>query len=511
MAATRTARSRSAREQRPQRLLRAVEAGSARAAAAAVPKFGVGPKRQELLFAQSVLLADLGVLVASFFLAYVLRTQAWWSSELLPLREFVWVLGLIIVLWPMLARSVGLTDSHTYLWPRRMFLLTARVHVIGGLALLSTLYMLRAVEVSRLFMQTFLVVSGVAFVGERALIRRLMVRSTAGRSPYGRRTLVVGTTAAAAQFQRLLIMRPHWGSEIAGFLTIDGPLDQIFCDKPILGRLRDLEALLDAMIVDDVVLAAPLEEAEVNQMVQTCADRGLTFHTLVHVPAPPQARPYAESLGNGMYLMSLERTPQSIVPLLVKRVVDVIGGLIGVLLFGVAYLIVAPLIKLTSPGTALFKHTRVGQNGRLFVLYKFRTMRADAEAQKAALAAANTMRGHVFKLRQDPRITGVGRVLRRFYLDELPQFWNVLKGDMSLVGPRPPLPEEVAAYAPYHRRRLSVRPGITGPWQARGNGVVADFEDIVRMECDYIDQWSLWLDVVMMLRTFSTVARMAGQ
>ena len=492
-------------------MLHAVDVGSVRPGVAALPKFGVGPKRQELMFAQSVLLADIGVLVASFFVAYLMRTRLWWYGGMLPLREFVWVLGLILVLWPTLARSVGLTDSQTYLWPRRMFLLTARVHVIGGLALLSTLYMLRAVEVSRLFIQTFLVVSGFALIAERAFIRRIIVWSSVDQSPYGRRALVIGTTAVAAQFQRLLIMRPHWGSEIAGYLALDGDREQTFCDKPVLGRMRNLEPMLDAMIVDDVVLAAPLAEGEVDRIVLTCADRGLTFHTLVHVPAPPQARPYAESLGNGMYLMSLERTPQSIVPLLVKRVLDVIGGFIGVLIFGLAYLVCAPLIKLTSPGAAIFKHTRVGQNGRLFVLYKFRTMRSDAEAHRAALAGANAMRGHVFKLRKDPRVTRVGRVLRRFYLDELPQFWNVLKGDMSLVGPRPPLPEEVAAYAPYHRRRLSVRPGITGPWQARGNGVVADFEDIVRMECDYIDQWSLWLDVVVMLRTFSTVARMAGQ
>jgi exopolysaccharide biosynthesis polyprenyl glycosylphosphotransferase len=492
-------------------MLHAVDFARVPSAAVAVPTFGVGPKRQELLFAQSVLLADLAVLILSFFVAYLLRMRFSWYGELLPLREFVWVLGLIIVLWPMLARAVGLTDSQTYLWPRRMFLLTARVHLIGGLALLSTLYMLRAVEVSRLFMQTFLVISGVGFIAERAFIRRVMVWSAADRSPYGRRTLVIGTTAAAAQFQRLLIMRPHWGSEIAGFLIVDGAREQTFCDKPVLGRMRDLEPLLDSMIVDDVVLAAPLEEAEVNRIVQTCAERGLTFHTLVHVPSPPQARPYAESLGNGLYLMSLERTPQNVVPLLVKRLIDVLGGLAGVLLFGMAYIVCAPFIKLTSPGGALFKHTRVGQNGRLFVLYKFRTMRSDAEAHKAALAGANAMRGHVFKMRKDPRITRVGRVLRRLYLDELPQFWNVLKGDMSLVGPRPPLPEEVASYATYHRRRLSVRPGITGPWQARGNGVVADFEEIVRMECDYIDQWSLWLDVLVMLRTFSTVARMAGQ
>jgi len=492
-------------------MLHAVDVGSVRPGVAALPKFGVGPKRQELMFAQSVLLADIGVLVASFFVAYLMRTRLWWYGGMLPLREFVWVLGLILVLWPTLARSVGLTDSQTYLWPRRMFLLTARVHVIGGLALLSTLYMLRAVEVSRLFIQTFLVVSGFALIAERAFIRRIIVWSSVDQSPYGRRALVIGTTAVAAQFQRLLIMRPHWGSEIAGYLALDGDREQTFCDKPVLGRMRNLEPMLDAMIVDDVVLATPLDDDEVDRIVHICAERGLTFHTLVHIPSPPQARPYAEDLGNGLYMMSLERTPQSVVPLLVKRLIDVIGGLAGVLLFGVAYIICAPFIKFTSPGAVLFKHTRVGQNGRLFVLYKFRTMRSDAEAHKAALAGANAMRGHVFKVRKDPRVTKAGRVLRRLYLDELPQFWNVLKGDMSLVGPRPPLPEEVAVYASYHRRRLSVRPGITGPWQARGNGVVADFEEIVRMECDYIDQWSLWLDILVMIRTCSTIARMAGQ
>jgi hypothetical protein len=349
-------------------MLHAVDVGSVRPGVAALPKFGVGPKRQELMFAQSVLLADIGVLVASFFVAYLMRTRLWWYGGMLPLREFVWVLGLILVLWPTLARSVGLTDSQTYLWPRRMFLLTARVHVIGGLALLSTLYMLRAVEVSRLFIQTFLVVSGFALIAERAFIRRIIVWSSVDQSPYGRRALVIGTTAVAAQFQRLLIMRPHWGSEITGYLALDGDREQTFCDKPVLGRMRNLEPMLDAMIVDDVVLATPLDDDEVDRIVHICAERGLTFHTLVHIPSPPQARPYAEDLGNGLYMMSLERTPQSVVPLLVKRLIDVIGGLAGVLLFGVAYIICAPFIKFTSPGAVLFKHTRVGQNGRLFVL-----------------------------------------------------------------------------------------------------------------------------------------------
>lgn len=471
----------------------------------------VWPKRQEAMFAHAVLVADIAVLAASFFAAYVLRGRFAWYGELLPLQEFVWVLGLIVVLWPTLAQSVGLTESQTYLWPRRTFFLTARVHVIGGLALLSSLYMLRAVEVSRLLMQTFLLVSGVALAAERIVIRHVMLRSAAGRRPHGRRTLVIGTTPAAARFQRLVNSRPHWGSEISGFLMAEGPFVETFCSKPVLGRIRQLELLLDTTIVDDVVLAAPLDVPAVDRIVRACADRGVTFHTLIDMPAPPQARHYAEALGGGLYLMSLERTPQSILPLLAKRVLDLAISLPGLLVFAVAYVICAPLIKLGSTGPVLFKQQRVGRNGRLFTLYKFRTMGRDAELQKAALAGSNGMRGHLFKIVRDPRVTPVGRALRRAYIDELPQFWNVLRGDMSLVGPRPPLPEEVARYAPHHRRRLSVRPGITGPWQATGNGAVGDFEDVVRMECDYIDQWSLWGDIQVLLRTCATIARMAGQ
>lgn len=490
-------------------LLHAVDRVGTRTDAASSVQ-GVGPKRQETLFAQSVLGADISVLVLSFFVAYALRDQFWYG-QLFPLREFVWVLGVIVVLWPTLARSAGLAESQTYLWPRRMFLLTARVHVIGALVLLSSLYLLRALEVSRLFIQVFLVVSAGALAAERAIIRRTLIRRKAAGTVTNRHTLVIGTTSAASRLQRLLNTRPHWGSEIIGYLMADGPFVHTFSGKPVLGRVHDLDRLLDTMIVDDVVLAAPIAVAEVDRIVSTCAERGLTFHTLVHMPAPSRARHHAEALGNGLYLMSIERTPQSVVPLMIKRAFDIVVSLVGMMAFAVVYLICAPFIALSSPGPVIFRQTRVGRNGRIFTLYKFRTMRSEAEAQKHALADANKMRGHLFKIEDDPRLTPFGRLLRRPYLDELPQFWNVLKGDMSLVGPRPPLPDEVGQYARYHRRRLSVRPGLTGPWQATGNGMVADFEEVVRLEGEYIDQWSLWIDLQLILRTCVTVTRMGGR
>jgi lipopolysaccharide/colanic/teichoic acid biosynthesis glycosyltransferase len=168
-------------------------------------------------------------------------------------------------------------------------------------------------------------------------------------------------------------------------------------------------------------------------------------------------------------------------------------------------MICAPLIKLTSPGRALFKHTRVGQNGRLFVLYKFRTMRSDAEAHKAALAGANAMRGHVFKMRNDPRVTRVGRVLRRFYVDELPQFWNVLKGDMSLVGPRPLVMAEAQTLTEsWQARRADLRPGLTGPWQIAGRSNIP-FQEMIRFDYQYVAGWSLARDIEILLATLPAV------
>jgi lipopolysaccharide/colanic/teichoic acid biosynthesis glycosyltransferase len=195
---------------------------------------------------------------------------------------------------------------------------------------------------------------------------------------------------------------------------------------------------------------------------------------------------------------------------IIKRAMDVVGALVGLVWCGLALFVFGPIIRWGSAGPAIFRQTRVGRGGRLFTLYKFRTMCVDAEAQKAALQPTNEMRGHLFKLRVDPRVTLIGKFLRRTYLDELPQFWNVLKGDMSLVGTRPPTPEEVAQYSPHHRRRLDMRPGITGLWQSMGSRKPWDFEVVVRLDCEYIDRWSIWLDVQILLRTCLVVARGAG-
>ena len=193
-----------------------------------------------------------------------------------------------------------------------------------------------------------------------------------------------------------------------------------------------------------------------------------------------------------------------------KRVIDVAGAIAGLAAFGVAYLWYAPRIRRESPGPALFSQRRVGLNGRLFRLYKFRTMFLETPEDPRALASLNEMRGPIFKIRDDPRITPLGKKLRARHLDELPQVWNVLRGEMSLVGTRPPTVDEVEHYRPHHRRRLSMKPGITGLWQISGNEAVSDFETIVELDCRYIDSWSLWLDLRILGRTVVKVLGASG-
>lgn len=200
---------------------------------------------------------------------------------------------------------------------------------------------------------------------------------------------------------------------------------------------------------------------------------------------------------------------RSPIALAIKRLIDIAGALVGMAIGVVAYLLYNRQIRRESGGSVIFRQVRVGELGRTFELYKLRTMKTDAELALEKIRAHNEMRGPVFKIRDDPRIIPIGKWLRRYHVDELPQFWNVLKGDMSLVGPRPPTPAEVKLYAAPHLLRLRIKPGLTGSWQIYGNSV-SDFEDIVKLDCRYIDQWSLWADLKIVLRTIPKILKGGG-
>ena len=279
---------------------------------------------------------------------------------------------------------------------------------------------------------------------------------------------------------------------------------------PILGTLGDLEQILHSQIVDEVAICLPFAMEElIEQSAFLCEQEG----KVVRMPIAPVERVVTagrfESV-DGIGIYTLANGPDRAASLLVKRILDMAGSAVLLVVLSPVLILVAALVKLDSQGPALFRQERVGLHGRTFQVLKFRSMCSDAEKQLGELTRHNRIKGHAFKLDWDPRTTRVGRFLRRSSLDELPQLWNVLRGEMSLVGPRPPLPSEVAKYDIWHRRRLSMKPGMTGLWQVDGRNE-REFDRWVETDLEYIDTWSLWLDFKIIARTVPAVLAGTGR
>jgi len=324
-----------------------------------------------------------------------------------------------------------------------------------------------------------------------------------------RNVLIVGTGPQALEVRAKLLAHRELGMRVVGHLPGPYPAPMAIEESQLLGTLGDLKRMVEERVVDDVVFAIPVVESlSCEREIGWCEEVGVTVHLRADLVRTLFARMYQTDL-DGTPMLTVSATPRQPVALLVKRVTDLIASALALIVLAPVHAIVAVLVRATSPGPVFFRQTRVGLNGRTFTLYKFRSMYVDAEARRDQLAGRNEMSGPVFKIKDDPRVTPVGKWIRRFSIDELPQFWNVLRGDMSLVGPRPPIPEEVKKYERWQRRRLSMKPGITCLWQVSGrNGI--DFEDWMKLDLAYIDAWSLRLDVQILLRTVPVVLTARG-
>lgn len=258
-------------------------------------------------------------------------------------------------------------------------------------------------------------------------------------------------------------------------------------------------------IVDEVFVSLADEHFE-KEIISYCLEMGITVHLGVAADDNYLPNAFIEKLGNNIVITASNNMTDSW-KLAVKRIMDIIGGIIGCIIMLCIAVYVGPKIKKADPGPIFFAQTRVGRNGRKFKLYKFRSMYMDAEARKAELMSQNEISGYMFKMKNDPRILpGIGEKMRTGSLDEWPQFWNVLKGDMALVGTRPPTVEEYNMYKAHHKKRLSFRPGITGLWQVSGRSRINDFEKVVQLDTRYIKNWSLGLDVKILVRTLKVVS-----
>ena len=314
-------------------------------------------------------------------------------------------------------------------------------------------------------------------------------------------------------------LRKDWARRIVGVCLVDGgnPSDiEGLGDITFLATPETLLERIQREAIDEVFIE--IEENErplVMPVVREMIRMGIRVH--INLPEvqelereaaimrPEEYQPaYTKEIKygiDGRPTLILDRPRKRMIASIMKRALDIIGSIIGLAIFGILFLILGPIIKLDSPGPVIFAQTRIGKNGRKFRMYKFRSMYQDAEKRKQELLAKNEMNGLMFKMENDPRVTKVGRFIRKTSLDEFPQFWNVFKGDMSLVGTRPPTVGEFNQYNSYHKRRLSMKPGMTGLWQVSGRSDIKDFDEVVRLDCQYIDNWSVGGDIKIIAKT----------
>ena len=460
-------------------------------------------------------LFDLGLTALSFPLAYWLRMHVLTrmiapgvvQPKIYPFAMYWGLFAGILIIWFLVSHFLGIYRDIELRSRQQLVGDAAKVIILGVIALNAALYFVRADYISRAFILTIAAANFVLVVTGRIVLlggsKRL--RDTFQRFHY---CLIVGLGRNARELATLIEQSEPMGLRLIGFVNpvteSESRISGLKSQYPIFA-LADVYGILQNHVVDEVLFAVNNDELErLEPLIDRCHKEGI--RTRVDLGFFPRTFPrvHLENLRH-VPLLTLGSTPNNEFALFAKRAVDLIVSAIALILLSPALLIVAILVRMTSPGPILYRQTRCGLNGRRFTLYKFRSMVANADKLRPDLESFNEIEGPAFKIKNDPRCTPLGRWLRKFSLDELPQLWNVLIGEMSFVGPRPPLPHEVERYAPWQRRRLRMRPGLTCLWTLEGRNRL-NFDSLVQFDLAYIDNWSLWLDLKIFLKTIPHVA-----
>ena len=456
-------------------------------------------------------LNDVAATTAAFVLAFLIRLWAgqddWQRAGPIHLfRLYLPVLLAAVVIFPLLGYILGAYKQVELRRPREIATDIVKMAALGLLTLFSALFLLQGHFVSRSFLFLFAVLQFLLLGTSRWL---LLIGGTWLRSrPEQRRHfIIVGSGNGAAEVDTLLEAGERFGLSLLGFIHIgnEPPTSPAGLRRAysVLPK-EQLVKMLHNRIVDEVVFAVEKEELlELEPLMQQCEQEGVRIRIQLDFLPKGFSHIFVEHLAH-VPLLTLASTPQNDFALLFKRTVDVILSILSLVVLSPLFLFLALLVKLTSKGPVLFRQIRCGLGGRQFVLLKFRSMVVDADELLADLSALNEAEAPLFKMRNDPRCTKLGRWMRMFSMDELPQLWNILRGDMSLVGPRPPLPQEVEQYQPWQRRRLRMRPGLTCLWALEGRSQLR-FERLTRLDLLYIDNWSVWLDLKILIKTIPTV------
>ena len=361
-------------------------------------------------------------------------------------------------------------------------------------------------SISRRGMVYFLLLSALLLYLENYVIRKYWRRFYYKLKGSHKILLITATSRIDKVLDRLLLSNDS-GGELVAVSVLDRP--DFRHEKVRVVAEKDLMAYATHEVVDEVFINLPSEKYDIGEFVSKFETMGIDVTVNLNAFDLNFAgnKRIREVAGLNVVTFSTNFYKPSHVT--AKRVIDICGSLVGLLICGLVAIVLVPLIR-KDGGPAIFAQKRVGKNGRYFKFYKFRSMYVDAEERKKELMAQNTMKGGMFKMDNDPRITPIGRFIRKTSLDELPQFYNVLKGDMSLVGTRPPTVDEYEQYTPEQKRRLSFKPGITGLWQVSGRSEITDFNEVVRLDVSYIDGWTIWSDIKILLKTIKVVFKRDG-
>lgn len=462
---------------------------------------------------------DLFLMVCAFFVAAMVRFE---EGDLTFVVQYPSAFHQLVLTLLLMTSAVTYQMFRLYEPDRQLERFRTSVSIVKAVisavaVVLLVLYLAHSGDVSRILVGSFVVLNILGLMSYRYL-RLILHRRAVKQGLNSHEVLIIGSRERAKDLIRYLKAMTHLGYRILGCLEVDDSRyeEEVAEGVRVIGSLENFKSFLLHFAVDEIVFAMPLNKIDnVMEYIGFAEELGINvrilpdwqIHSLKYQPSVASL-----SIGDfvGMPMMSLSSGPQRAFELTVKDVFDRVSAFFGLLMLAPLFALISLAIKLSSSGPVFFRQERSGLNGRVFNLYKFRSMVVNAEELRKGLEDQNEQEGPVFKIANDPRVTWIGKVLRKTSLDELPQLINVAKGEMSLVGPRPPLPSEVVQYDPWQRRRLSMKPGITCIWQVSGRNDVA-FDKWMRMDLEYIDKWSLMLDFKLLFKTIPAVVFGTGR
>jgi exopolysaccharide biosynthesis polyprenyl glycosylphosphotransferase len=428
---------------------------------------------------------------------FVLLDVSTWTTSSNSVMDYVFLLAIIHLIYTVLSVDKGLFDLYRQSnFIDDVFSISKAVFI----ALMIAIGILFVLKTSVVYSRILIIGYAISIVFIASAIRAIkitIILKFAKNNGFIKRVLIIGAGKMGDQVANFIQNHRSSGYNVVGFL------DDMKKGNGILGSIRDLEAIINSKKINEIYITIPSEKEIINKVLASIRKYDVDIKVI------PEMYDFVSSSvkfqkNDAFPYMQIVKTPLRGLNLFLKRTVDFSLSLLGIMVLSPLFIIIGYLISKDSKGPIFFKQKRIGKNGVPFDMYKFRSMVVNAEELKAKLEQQNEANGPVFKIKEDPRITKIGKFIRKYSIDELPQLFNVLKGEMSLIGPRPPLPNEVEKYDDYHWRRLDVTPGISGLWQVSGRSDL-NFEEWVNLDIYYIENWSIGMDIKILLRTIPVV------